>query len=109
MNRPRKTLKQIISARFFKTRACDVMRWPLRLGTSPADTHVTGSLADHRGREEAVFLIAEDGHGACAAFREIIRTTNGVYLGKLGKIERQGPRAHGRLFLLREQPASTIN
>ena len=49
---------------------------------------------------EAIVLIAEDGDDACMSFRDIIRTSNGALLGKLGPIDRP-TYARRRFFGLR--------
>jgi hypothetical protein len=46
---------------------------------------------------EAIVLIAEGGDDACMSFRDIIRTSNGALLGKLGPINRP-TYASGRFF-----------
>ena len=46
---------------------------------------------------EAIVLIAEGGDDACMSFRDIIRTSNGALLGKLGPIDRP-TYASGRFF-----------
>ena len=59
---------------------------------------------------EAIVLIAEGGDDACMSFRDIIRTSNGALLGKLGPINRP-TYASGRFFGLLNvrQHSNTIN
>ena len=59
---------------------------------------------------EAIVLIAEGGDDACMSFRDIIRTSNGALLGKLGPIDRP-TYANGRFFGLLNvrQHSNTIN
>ena len=75
--------------------------------TCPSDKPApAGSSAHHPNSSEAIVLIAEGGDDACMSFRDIIRTSNGALLGKLGPINRP-TYASGRFFgLLNVRPHS---
>jgi hypothetical protein len=79
--------EQIISGmrRLFRERGVQRYVWAMEIWTvdDKATDVIPGLIHEHPDRKEAIVIQADDGFRVRMAFREIIRTGAGVYLGKL--------------------------